>query len=447
MFSMDELISVLAFIFVNVLAFGNARLLARRFSRAVGTDWQTYWLTLITWFWAQVVIVQLILGTLGLLRYQWVLSAVLAIFIVLVATEYRKPFTYAAPIVSEWWVNYRFEAAIMAVGLATVGVLLTVNAMTPPANWDSLTYHLEFPVQWYKQARLSLVLTPFGDGAPTYYPLNATLVYSWLLLPTGSLAIPDIGQAPFVLLAPLATYAVARQIRIDRRGATWSALLALFVPMVLVNGTLWSYSDISMGAAFMLALYFVVKLTSGASFERGVMAGLALGLFIGVKGPALIYCLPLFAILGVFVIKYLVENPFPMSFRLIASIVLPLTILGGYSYLRNWLITGNPFYPVTFSIAGRVIWEGVISINDYRQHPFYRFSFIEMLYQPGYFPHFLLQVILAPFAVWREYKYRNNPSLFMLLLAASLYGLFYLLMPISVTIVQSGNKSGQKCEK
>ncbi|MBO9319150.1 MAG: hypothetical protein J7460_09005, partial [Chloroflexus sp.] len=119
------------------------------------------------------------------------------------------------------------ERKLLFVGVGFTALLTAINLIAPPGNWDSLNYHLYFPATWYRDGTLTILPLPFGDPAPPYYPINSSLIYLWLILPFDSLAVADIGQAPFILFSALGLYAVARQCDMPVTTARWAALLTL----------------------------------------------------------------------------------------------------------------------------------------------------------------------------------------------------------------------------
>ncbi|MBD0328262.1 MAG: hypothetical protein ICV68_17725 [Pyrinomonadaceae bacterium] len=327
---------------------------------------------------------------------------------------------------------YRPELLLLAFGAALFAVLLGVNAITPPANWDSLTYHLTFPVEWYKQQRLALVVAPFGDPAPTYYPINVEIVYFWLLVPLHSLALANMGQAVFVIGAALGAYSAARHLGFAIRPALWASILTLCIPMLMVNGVLWSYNDAAMGATLVIALSFVLQFHREPTVRRACLCGLALGLFIGTKGPALLYSAPLFV--GIFYRLSTLARHTPL--RRVGAITvtgcLALVPFAAYSYVRNWIITGNPLYPITVSVAGTTLWPGSTTFAWYQQHPFHAFEPLAMLYQPGYVPHWAVVLVALPYTLWTilTTPQHRGRALVLLGLLGALFGVFYFCLPI-----------------
>lgn len=400
------------------------------------------WLSWGLLVWAQIVIVETVLGGIGLLQFEWVAGVLTLVWTILWFIAWKRDSssfnlrTDTVHIIQRLRhiiSHFRLEGWLIGGNMALILLLLLMNAVTPPINWDSLTYHLTFPVEWYKQQRLAMVLVPFGDMAPTYYPVNMELVYLWWILPFGSVALADMAQAGFVLMGILAVYNVGRKVGLDMRQALWGASLAGFIPMLLIDGVLWSYSDVAMATGLVVSLNCIL-----ASFQRRdlttcFLAGLSIGLLVGVKTLALLYAIPLF-LLQLWL--WFNQKPRPFLLRHIVVWSATLIVLGAPAYIRNYWIAGNPFYPTAISIGKRTLWQGIVSLASYRAHPFYTFHLTDMLFEQGYLLHWPLMVSALVLSLVMLGKERHaqlslltTPRV-ILLIPVVLFGIFYFLVPI-----------------
>jgi hypothetical protein len=103
----------------------------------------------------------------------------------------------------------RIHLFLAAIILGFSLVKLTINLVNPPFGWDSLNYHFTFAVEWLKHRSLDTPLVIADNPCPSYYPLNGSLIYLWLILPFKNVFLADLGQMPFFFLAFAGTvYAV-----------------------------------------------------------------------------------------------------------------------------------------------------------------------------------------------------------------------------------------------
>jgi hypothetical protein len=202
-------------------------------------------------------------------------------------------------------------------------------------GWDTLSYHAVAPAWWIQQGDLSL--PPFNYQS--YYPMNAEVQALWFMLPHGIDAYANL--ASLIWIAILVAVWVVHAHRLGQ--ARWLAALALagflFSPNVAERLPYFTSADLSM-ACLLAAMLTLTWNPGGVSRPgaRALLAGLAGGLAMGMKVAAA----PHLALAGLcWAKKRSGEWPLiPM-----AAFVGGVALTGGYWYLRNLALTGNPFYP------------------------------------------------------------------------------------------------------
>lgn len=90
---------------------------------------------------------------------------------------------------------------------------------------------------------------------------------------------------------------------------------------------------------FLWSFYLINK--SKTSDKYYVLLGIALGLLIGVKYSGILFALFLILI-------YFNNIKDKINLRSLFLLSIPILFFGGIWYLRNYFITGNPFFPVSF---------------------------------------------------------------------------------------------------
>ncbi len=202
-------------------------------------------------------------------------------------------------------------------------------------GWDTLSYHAVAPAWWIQQGNLSL--PPFNYQS--YFPMNAEVQALWFMLPHGIDAYANL--ASLIWIAILVAVWVVHAHRLGQ--ARWLAALALagflFSPGVAERLPYFTSADLSM-ASLLAAMLTLTWNPGGVSRPgaRALLAGLAGGLAMGMKVAAA----PHLALAGLcWAKKRSGEWPLiPM-----AAFVGGVALTGGYWYLRNLALTGNPFYP------------------------------------------------------------------------------------------------------
>jgi len=263
------------------------------------------------------------------------------------------------------------------------------NLRYPPLGWDSLGYHLLFPVEWFKRGRIWFPQVVFSDPAPSYYPFLGSLYFFWLLLPFHNAFMADVGQLPFYLALLLATYGLCRRIGLDQESSFYGAFLFGLIPNVLKQVEI-SYVDLIVASHFMCALYFLSLLQSEWNFSHLFFASLSIGFLIGTKTTGLFWAPFLFPYFVAAMGRALRKGKRDFFFYGITSLALIL-LFGGVSYVRSFLLTGNFTYPVGVKL-GPYSTKGVVPYSGYRYHPHAPFEWGELYFHNGLGAQLLLLV-------------------------------------------------------
>jgi hypothetical protein len=293
---------------------------------------------ILLWAFATVVIVQAALGAVGLLTPVATLVALAA----LAAGAYRvarhRPDAQPPPPEPAT----KLAVVLSSLLLAVFGVRLWSGVHKTTFLYDTLSYHLHMPATWMHDRRITIVPAVFGDPSPAYAPVNLELWFQFLMAPLRSDYLAGAGQLPFAALAACAIATVIRDARGSRPAAAAGALAFLFVPEVWTQMST-AMSDLGMAACLLAALPFALRpWTAGVARRADLLAAAAaIGLAIGTKYAAASLAL-LFATLtaGAWVRRR------PLDLRGAALALAAVLATGGFWYVRNAAVTGNPFYPV-----------------------------------------------------------------------------------------------------
>ncbi len=273
--------------------------------------------------------------------------------------------------------------------LAPLLVLVLCAALAhPPIEYDSLTYHLFFPARWLQAHRMSIVPTPFGDPAPAYAPANGELFFLWLMLPFHGDLLARAGEFPFYGLLALTVYGLARQLGAARGHALYAGGFVLLSRPILEQAV-GAEVDVVFTAMFLAAVYFSVAAVRSGRTSDIVLLGLSSGLCIGTK------------VLGVTYVPLLAPFFLARQVRRRILWVLPgIAALGLPWFLRNWMLTGTPLYPVSLAIGGITLAPGGWSRSVQTQNWAYQtdLSQLPLIIRDGAFGSRLL-IASAPLAL------------------------------------------------
>lgn len=264
--------------------------------------------------------------------------------------------------------------AVLAASLALWAMcLLVMPSLLLPAKVvsDGPIYHLYFAAQWWKAERLWFVPAPFGETAATYFPAGGDLWFCWLITFWGGDTLAKIGQAPFLFIAALALYDIARTLGAGRSASVLAT--AWFVscqPLLLFSFEANVDTIFVAGYLASVAFLFHYLLRHPAPAARIWLAGLAAGLAWGTKPTAMAFVPPLLAIQGILILTL---GPESRTLRIRSILVLALGALlgGGYWYARSWWLFGNPVYPLQVRVLGHRIFAGWYERSAMAESQFY----------------------------------------------------------------------------
>lgn len=330
---------------------------------------------------------------------------------------------------------------ILLIVLLTAGLRFLLAWMLPPEGWDGLGYHLPFVVRWVQQGNLDLTGFP---GAQRYFTWNGELASTWLALLSGSLAWAKLVQ---VLALPLLA-SIGSVLGRRLAGLRWAwpcAIAVAGVPVVLIQSGL-SYVDVLYSTFWLTAAAAAIALAqTGRGFYVWAFAG-AFGLSLGTKSTVY-FLAPLLLPLTFALWKQ--RRKYKPAWHTVALSLGLIVLAGAGSYLRNFLVTGNPIFPFGFSAAGVPVFKGVYSSRDmpaYIEHWFVPSSWAWLVYPfwervrqvvgytqlNGFGPLFALGWGLLPLAFWRSQKRRDGTGLAFLGLIPLTLLFFFWMQPVRI---------------
>ncbi|GEM_PF-1004528 len=301
-----------------------------------------------------------------------------------VLSEIRSGTSMAAGIIR----NDRILLLISGLSGLTVAWIVFTGYLFPPYAWDALWYHLPIAGYIMQDGAIREVSNhSFINQFINIFPKNMELFFIWNIIFLQNDAIVDLSQLPFAITGALAVYSIAVKLGVRARYAVYSSLLFFFTPVIILQSTT-NYVDVAVSALFIIAVNFLVhgnpaRLTASTVLGRGtelsgqkkiqtVLAGLATGILLGTKGSG-----PLFVIiLSAAVLIRDMRGYRPVSgeglrgtcrtirksFNIYAvRFLLPVLFLGAYWYVKNWVLYGNPVYPMEITIFNITVFKGLYS--------------------------------------------------------------------------------------
>lgn len=249
---------------------------------------------------AQIVLVEISLGIIGQLYLLNVLIAHLLIFLSILLIYHRKEkHVFAKPNI-EFFMNSNLLLFAASVFLSFFIIKVFYNLINPTQDADSLLYHLAFPAAWIRSGSLNTPFFIFGTGpivfpgslaisTLSYYPINAELFFTWLMLPLRNAFLADLGQTPFYIIGIIAVYSILRKYNLSRTTALLSGFLWVLIPNIFKQLKTGAEIDVICAVLFLLIFFSLLLLKFGFNFKNAILFGISVGLFIGTKFNNLIW--------------------------------------------------------------------------------------------------------------------------------------------------------------
>ena len=210
-----------------------------------------------------------------------------------------------------------------------------IEGISPPADADTLAYHFSIPKQFVASGRIEFV--PRAINGATPFLIHMT--YAAALGMGGELAL-TLWAMVTGWVAAILVYGTARRF-VGALGALALAILFLTTPAVLYGGGSGQVEVICAAIVIASAVVLIEARESG-SWKLLCVAGVLTGFFVGAKYFGLIYA----GAAGL----VLLFNRHGIKFTGIFS--LAAIVVGGQWYGWNWWHTGDPVFPVLFSMLG-----------------------------------------------------------------------------------------------
>jgi hypothetical protein len=229
----------------------------------------------------------------------------------------------------------------------------------PVSDFDGLMYHMPIvahAIQNKSIHEVSAHIIPINT-----YPKNVEMIFLWSVLLPGRDTIVDGMQLIFAIIGTIALYGLSLRCHISRTIAAICAITFFFTPVVLMQART-TYVDVALSILFLLAAYTIASMEEFRLRMHSLFVGLATGLVIGTKGSGIMLGIALACGYLLMLISILRKKGDGLQgTALITNFLLfcfAIILTGGYFYIKNWCVYGNPIYPFAVKLLGIEIFKG-----------------------------------------------------------------------------------------
>ena len=248
---------------------------------------------------------------------------------------------------------------------------------SPAAEIDSLVYHIPIARHILFHGWSTVPNIEQGWG---YYPAVGETILAGLLLISG--ALMNLFNILAVALVFFVSVFLGKAFGLRPNSSlVYAAAVSLLQPALRLVNT----QTVDIWFQLFTLLSVLLLISDRKSLSSLLASGIVLGLLAGTKysGPFTVLILLIFFRLNLRSVRI---------FKLVPGI-LPLIMLGGFWYVRNSFLTGNPFFPANLSFLGLSL-RGAVNntITDW-------FPLKSVFFYPGGIRIFLSSLV-SEYAVW-----------------------------------------------
>lgn len=309
-----------------------------------------------------------LLGMFGLLALPYLLTVVTALFALSVVAYFKYRSTLKRVSLRVFLPSESkniFFWAFVSVVLFVILVKFFIASLQIVTESDSLVYHMPFVARWLQLQHIWEPYFTAYAGPLGYYPSNYELFLVWFVLPFHSDLMVNLVNFFLYPLFFMLFYLVLRQFSVRYDLALLITFVGTTIPVTLRQLGI-PQNDLFFMLFFLYSIYFLFSFLRHRNGLYVSLLGLSLGVFFGTKYTGVPGALPLFVMCLVSVLWAAFKDK--QVGRTIVKL-LPLFILlfllgGGFWYLRNFVLTGNPFFPIDVNVLGIKVFSGYKGLTE-----------------------------------------------------------------------------------
>ena len=279
----------------------------------------------------------LVLGMLGLLN-RWVFWLLLAL---LLAANLRGMRCIVRSLPTRWRPAQPSPFHLLSrIFLITTFSLALLAALTPPAEWDALVYHLAGPKAYIDAGRVFWA----PDNFHLSFPALTEMLFLCAMLLKGDV-LPHLVHVVYAALTVAAIYAFARK-HFTGHVPMLAAVLFASIPTAVYIAA-WAYVDLTLAFYEFMAFFACVNWLDNRRNSRWLLVtGVLCGLAMSVKYTGATALLIVLLITIVAAVKSRAHYRHYLTGLLV--LVLVAIAVASPWYIKNLAYTGNPIYPYIF---------------------------------------------------------------------------------------------------
>lgn len=262
----------------------------------------------------------------------------------------------------------------ISLGIAAIVLIVTglIAWVSPPNNWDAMTYHLARVQHWIQNQ--SVDFYPTNDPRQLFDPPWAEYAVLQFQLLTGGDHLANFVQWFSSLGTCVAVPLIAQQLGANRAGQGLAMVLAATTPMAILQSSS-PQNDLVTSFWLTCCVYFALRF----AHERGIVNACALGVALGLatltKGTAYVFAAPIVLGLALWLITHLrrhhrhrltVNRIWGSALSLLCLAAVLLLALNGAQDARNIATFHSPLGPDSAAYANQTFAPTALACNTAR---------------------------------------------------------------------------------
>jgi hypothetical protein len=227
-----------------------------------------------------------------------------------------------------WW-----TALVGVIVVVAQWCLQTANTLGAGMfNFDTLWYHMPFAAHFAQSGSVTGIQFTQADPFVAYYPANSELFHAIGIAALHNDFLSPLLNLMWLTVTLIAAWCLGRPWQVSRL-TLLAGCLVVSLPVLSATQPGEAFNDIVGLAALLAAAALLVNASS--SQRMLAVAGLALGLTVGTKFTFIVPAV-------VLVVGWALRESRGTRWRTLGLLAAPATLTGGWWYLRNLIVDGNP---------------------------------------------------------------------------------------------------------
>ena len=216
------------------------------------------------------------------------------------------------------------------IGLICATTLL-IALLSPPNNFDSMTYHMARVAEWIQHQNVKFY--PTAIPRQNYSPPLAEYAILHLQILSKSDFFANLVQWSSYMFAIILSSLIVRELKVSKLSQIVTSLITATIPILILQSTS-TQNDLVAGVFCLSFAYYLLKLEDLTSWENSLFVSLSLGLALLTKGTSYIYCASIGLIIGGSILLLKNQDRIKVIIRFALIIMFALFLNSGF-YFRN----------------------------------------------------------------------------------------------------------------